>query len=59
MHIPLCLQLVSITEIHVTYYNCVLDFDPKAYPQALTEECDLLESQKSLPGTQNLNMNAL
>ena len=46
-------------EMHVTYYNGVLVFDPKPHLQAWTQMCDLLESQKTLPGTQVLNMNAL
>ena len=46
-------------EMHVTYYKGVLDFDPKPYPEAWTQGCVLLESQKTFSGTQVLNMNAL
>ena len=46
-------------EIHVTYYKGVLDFDPNPHPEAWTQGCVLLESQKILPYTQVLNVNAL
>ena len=59
MHNPLCLQLISIMEMHVTYYKGVIDFDPKPHPKAWNQGCVFLESQKTLPGTQVLNMNAL
>ena len=46
-------------EMHVTYYKGVLAFDPMSHPQAWTQGCALLQSQKTRPGTQVLNMNAL
>ena len=44
-------------EMHGTYYKDDLDFDPKSHPQAWTQGC--LDSQKTLPSTEVLNMNAL
>ena len=51
-------------EIHITYYKGVLDFDPKPPPpcpnKTWTQARGVfnLESQKTLPGTQVLKMNA-